>query len=126
MTSSRLPLPRVAILLLAGSVALGTAGCAGASADPGAGSGRLATVASFYPLQLVTAEIGGDHVSVLNLTRPGAEPHDLELTPRDVGAVSKDARRGLPEKGLQPAVDEAVDQRRRTVPWTSPPPPTST
>src|SRR6478735_4321778 len=109
MTSSRLPLPRVAILLLAGSVALGTAGCAGASADPGAGSGRLATVASFYPLQLATAEIGGDHVSVLNLTRPGAEPHDLELTPRDVGAVSK-ARVVVYEKGLQPAVDQAVDQ----------------
>jgi zinc transport system substrate-binding protein len=109
MTSSRLGLARAAIPLLAGSVALGSAGCAGASADPGAGSGRLAAVASFYPLQLATAEIGGDHVSVLNLTKPGAEPHDLELTPRDVGAVSK-ARVVVYEKGLQPAVDQAVDQ----------------
>jgi zinc transport system substrate-binding protein len=111
MTSCRLPLARVAVPLLAGTMALSSAGCAAGSPGPGAGagSGRLATVASFYPLQLATAEIGGDHVSVLNLTKPGAEPHDLELTPRDVGAVSK-ARVVVYEKGLQPAVDEAVAQ----------------
>jgi zinc transport system substrate-binding protein len=109
MTISRLPLARVAIPFLAGAIALGSAGCAAESPGPGAGSGRLATVASFYPLQLATAEIGGEHVSVLNLTKPGAEPHDLELTPRDVGAVSK-ARVVVYEKGLQPAVDEAVAQ----------------
>ena len=109
MTSSRLPLARVAIPVLAGAIAMGSAGCAAGSPRGGAGSGRLATVASFYPLQLATAEIGGDHVSVLNLTKPGAEPHDLELTPRDVGAVSK-ARVVVYEKGLQPAVDEAVAQ----------------
>src|SRR4051812_38457314 len=109
MTSSRRRLARVAAPLLAGSVALGSAGCAAASPDAGAGSGRLAAVASFYPLALATAEIGGDHVRVLNLTKPGAEPHDVELTPRDVGAVSK-ARVVVFEKGLQPAVDQAVDQ----------------
>ncbi len=109
MTSSRLPFARVAIPLLAASIGLGSAGCAAGSPGPGTGSGTLATVASFYPLQLATAEIGGAHVSVLGLTKPGAEPHDLELTPRDVGAVSK-AAVVVYEKGLQPAVDQAVDQ----------------
>src|SRR3954451_12728732 len=109
MTFRRLAFARVAAPLLAGAVALGPSGCAAASPDAGAGSGRLAAVASFYPLALATAEIGGDHVRVLNLTKPGAEPHDLELTPRDVGAVSK-ARGVVFEKGLQPAVDQAVDQ----------------
>src|SRR3954454_21865022 len=109
MTSSRLRLARVAAPLLAGSVALGSAGCAAASPDAGAGSGRLAAVASVYPLAPCPAEIGGAHVRVLNLTKPGAEPHDLELTPRDVGAVSK-ARVVVYENGLQPAADEAVAQ----------------
>ena len=53
--------------------------------------------------------IGGDAVTVTNLTKPGAEPHDLELTPRQVGQIS-DAELVVYLKGFQPAVDEAVDQ----------------
>jgi zinc transport system substrate-binding protein len=65
-------------------------------------------VASFYPLQFVTQQIGGDHVAVTNLTKPGAEPHDVELTPRDVASVSK-AELVVYERGLQGAVDQAVE-----------------
>ena len=104
MTLPRLLTARLAACLAAGSVAL--AGCAAAdTASPG--SGALPVVASFYPLQLAAEQVGGAHVRVTNLTRAGAEPHDLELTPRDVAEVS---RAGLVvfEKGLQPAVDEAV------------------
>jgi zinc transport system substrate-binding protein len=64
-------------------------------------------VAAFYPLQFATQQIGGDHVAVSNLTKPGAEPHDIELTPQDVAAVSK-ARLVVFEKGMQGAVDKAV------------------
>jgi zinc transport system substrate-binding protein len=46
---------------------------------------------------------------VTGLTQPGAEPHDLELTPRQVGLIGT-ADLVLYEKGLQPAVDEAVAQ----------------
>ena len=104
MTLPRLLSARLAACLAAGTVAL--AGCAAAdTASPG--SGALPVVASFYPLQLAAEQVGGAHVRVTNLTRAGAEPHDLELTPRDVAEVS---RAGLVvfEKGLQPAVDEAV------------------
>jgi zinc transport system substrate-binding protein len=68
---------------------------------------KMAVVASFYPLQFATQQIGGDHVTVTNLTKPGAEPHDIELTPRDVATVSK-ARLVVYERGLQGAVDQAV------------------
>jgi zinc transport system substrate-binding protein len=78
-----------------------------ASSADAAGSDKLAVVASFYPLQFATQQIGGSHVAVTSLTRPGAEPHDIELTPRDVGSVSK-ARLVVFEKGLQGAVDSAV------------------
>jgi zinc transport system substrate-binding protein len=71
------------------------------------GAGRLEVVASFYPLQFAAAQIGGSHVKVTSLTKPGAEPHDLELTPQDVGTVSK-ASLVVYEKGLQGAVDQVV------------------
>lgn len=68
---------------------------------------KMAVVASFYPLQFATQQIGGDHVTVTSLTKPGAEPHDIELTPREVASVSK-ARLVVYERGLQGAVDQAV------------------
>lgn len=64
-------------------------------------------VASFYPLEFAVRQIGGDHVDVTNLTKPGEEPHELELKPQDVATVSK-AQLAVYEKGLQPAVDDAV------------------
>jgi zinc transport system substrate-binding protein len=46
---------------------------------------------------------------VMNLTHPGAEPHDLELTPRQVASLTT-ATLVIYERGFQPAVDEAVVQ----------------
>jgi zinc transport system substrate-binding protein len=70
----------------------------------------LAVVASFYPLQFATEQVGGGHLAVTSLTKPGAEPHDIELTPRDVASVSK-AGLVVYEKGLQGAVDQAVESQ---------------
>lgn len=68
---------------------------------------RLNVVASFYPMQFLAERIGGDHVSVSTLTKPGMEPHDLELSPRQTGGLS-DADFILYLKGIQPAVDDAI------------------
>jgi zinc transport system substrate-binding protein len=65
-------------------------------------------VASFYPLQFVAQRVAGGHAHVVNLTRPGKEPHDLELTVWQTGSLA-DADVVLYERGLQPAVDDAVD-----------------
>jgi zinc transport system substrate-binding protein len=72
---------------------------------PAGGGGEV--VASFYPLQYVAQRIVGDHAEVTNLTAPGVEPHDVELSPREVARIS-DASVVFYEKGLQPAVDDAV------------------
>ncbi len=64
---------------------------------------------AFYPLQWITEQVGGAAASVASLTPPGAEPHDLELTPRDVAAVG-DADLVVFLSDFQPAVDEAVEQ----------------
>ncbi|AEV82334.1 ABC transporter substrate-binding protein [Actinoplanes sp. SE50] len=81
------------------------AGCgARAAAD-----GRMPIVAAFYPLQFVSERIGGDLVRVVNLTKPGAEPHDVELSPRQVAQIV-DAKVAVHVAGFQPAVDEAIEQ----------------
>lgn len=107
MPSRRLRLAPLAIAITA--LALGACGSPGATAD-GRVDGKLAIVASFYPLQFATQEIGGDFVAVTSLTRPGAEPHDVELTPRDVASVSK-ALLVVYQRGLQGAVDQAVESQ---------------
>ena len=66
-------------------------------------------MAAFYPLQFVAQRVAGDRVTVASLTEPGAEPHDLELTPRQVASLTT-ASLVIYEKGFQPAVDEAVVQ----------------
>ncbi|MEU6862997.1 metal ABC transporter substrate-binding protein [Streptomyces sp. NPDC046876] len=97
---------------LAGAVALGSTAltaCSGASGAGGGKDGKLAVTASFYPLQFLAEQIGGDHVSVSSLTKPGVEPHDLEITPKQTGRLGQsDVIVYL--KGLQPAVDKAVEQ----------------
>ena len=85
--------------------ALLLAGCGG-SAD-GAGNGRSA-VAAFYPLAWVTGRVAGDEWTVENLTQPGQEPHDLELTIAQTAAL-EDADLIVLEEGFQPAVDGTVE-----------------
>ncbi|MBX6748892.1 MAG: zinc ABC transporter substrate-binding protein [Micromonosporaceae bacterium] len=79
------------------------------SGSGGGTDGRLSIVAGFYPLQFVAERIGGERVRTTALTQPGAEPHDLELSPRQVAELST-ASLVLYLHGFQPAVDEAVQQ----------------
>ncbi len=98
--------------LAIGLFALILAGAACGDDDSGAsGSAKdaLGVEASFYPLQWMAERVGGDRVEVSSLTPPGAEPHDLELTPSDVaGLIDADVVVYL--DGFQPAVDDAVTE----------------
>lgn len=99
--------------VVAGLAALATitlAGCGNSSA--GGSGGKLDVVTSFYPLEFIAKSVGGDAVNVTTLTAPGVEPHDLELTPKQVGTIAE-AKLVVFEKGLQPAVDEAVAQNAK-------------
>ncbi|RJK97026.1 metal ABC transporter substrate-binding protein [Vallicoccus soli] len=99
-----------ALALLATSALAACGDDAGGSASAGSGDGGLAVVASFYPLEYVAGRVGGDAVEVRGLTAPGAEPHDLELTAREVGALSE-ADLVVYLHGFQPSVDEAVQEQ---------------
>jgi zinc transport system substrate-binding protein len=93
---------------LALALALGLTGCGAGRPD----GGRLPVVAAFYPLQFLAERIGGDRVTVTNLVKPGAEPHDLELRPRQVAQLA-DARLVVHLAGFQPALDDAIATEAR-------------
>ena len=97
---------RLSASLLIAATALSACG-SGTQGEQAETGKDVAVVAAFYPLQFAAEQVGGGHVAVTSLTKAGAEPHDIELTPRDVGTVSK-ARLVIFEKGLQGAVDKAV------------------
>ena len=78
-------------------------------------AGALGVVASFYPLAFAADEIGGAGVSVVNLTPPGVEPHDLELAPGDVKRIADADLVLYLGGGFQPAVEEAAQRSSRPV-----------
>ncbi|MFJ7410268.1 metal ABC transporter substrate-binding protein [Streptomyces sp. NPDC098077] len=97
---------------VAGAVVLGLtalSACSTSDAAGGSNGDKLKVTASFYPMQFLTERIGGEHVAVTSLTKPGVEPHDLELTPRQIGSISE-SDYVLYLKGIQPAVDDAILQ----------------
>ncbi len=87
---------------------LALSGCAAFTdeSDQAAG-GRLDIAVGFYPLQFVAERVAGDLATVENLTTPGQEPHDLELSINQTSALAR-ADVVVFEQGLQPAVDDAV------------------
>jgi len=87
-------------------LALGLAACGTAAED----DGRLDVVVSIYPLQYAVEQIGGDAVDITTVTPAGADPHSVELSPRQLRSFS-DADAVIYLSGFQPAVDDAVAQR---------------
>lgn len=93
------------------ATALGLTTLSACSSDTAAAGtpGKFDVVASFYPMTFLAERIGGDHVHVTSLTAPGQEPHDLEISPKQIALIQKsDAVLYL--KNVQPSVDEAVAQ----------------
>src|SRR5436305_12712127 len=92
---------RIVLALLVAAAVL--AGC-----GSHAGSGKTSVVTAFYPLAWAAERIGGPHVDVRNLTPAGAEPHDIELTPRDVAEIQRADVVLYLSHGFQPSVADAA------------------
>ncbi|MFJ9408158.1 metal ABC transporter substrate-binding protein [Streptomyces sp. NPDC101393] len=100
----------ISLVAVAGASALGLLALSACSPDAGGSeNGKLKVTASFYPMEFLAKQIGGKHVEVSDLTRPGVEPHDLDLTPQQIGKLGESGAI-VYLKGLQPAVDSAVEQ----------------
>ena len=68
-------------------------------------------VAAFYPVAYAVQRVGGSRVQVTNLTPAGAEPHDLELTPKQVDQIlDADVMFDMGRR-FQPAVEKAAQER---------------
>ena len=81
------------------------AGCGG-SADA---DGPL--VAAFHPLAYAMSQVAPTGSEVVDLTPPGAEPHDLELSARDVVRLRDASLLVYAGGGFQPAVEDAARSR---------------
>ena len=102
---------RTITVLICGLLAIAAtaSGCGGDREGTGAD-----VVAAFYPIAFLAESVAPDAV-VRNLTPPGAEPHDLELSPRDVGEL-RSARRVLYlGGGFMPSLEDAVAGRPNAV-----------
>lgn len=99
---------QLAVLAVALPLALPLAlgGCSALGDDSEDG---LQVAAAFYPLQYAASRVAGDLADVDNLTLPGKEPHDLELTVSETAQIVE-ADLVVYEQGFQPAVDDGIDQ----------------
>lgn len=99
MNTSRPPLVAAAL-----TAALALSACGGTGAD----DGKVEVLASFYPLEYVAAQVGGDRVTVSGLTPAGGDPHSLELAPAAVRSIGA-ADVVVVQSGFTEAVDQAVE-----------------
>ena len=97
---------RILAAACAAATALALSACSTTASSGGGASkdGTLTVMASFYPLQYLAEKVGGEHVTVTSLTPAGAEPHDLELSPKMVDSLSN-ADAVVYLAGFQSAVD---------------------
>jgi zinc transport system substrate-binding protein len=98
---------RIAALVVA---LFALSGCGGGGSDD-----RRTVVAAFYPLAWVAEEVAAEDVDVVNLTPAGAEPHDVELSARDVDRVSDADLVLYLGGGFMPALEDAVEGHEKAI-----------
>src|SRR6476660_9902443 len=101
-------LSRIVLLCAVVGATFLAAGCGGS----GASGGEDTVVAAFYPLAYAASQVAGPGMDVVDLTRAGEEPHDIELSPRDVARIDGAKLVVYAGHGFQPAVEDAARERR--------------
>ncbi len=75
---------------------------------------RLTVAASFYPIAEIVQRVGGDDVQLLALTAPGVEPHDSELSAKQLQKLSQVDIVFYIGGGFQPDLEKAIDSLPET------------
>lgn len=99
------------------AVALLASGCGGSTStarDPGTAR-RVSVVVAFYPIEEAARGVGGDLITVTNLTEPGQGPHDVQLQPQQMTTIADADAAFYIGRGFQPQVDDAVAQAPDTL-----------
>lgn len=86
-------------------MALAATGCGGE------GDADVALVAAFHPLAYAMRQVAPANADVVDVTPPGAEPHDVQLSARDVERLGDAELVVYVGGGFQPAVEDAVSSR---------------
>jgi zinc transport system substrate-binding protein len=100
----------VRLIIILSCLTLALAACGGS----GPGGGEQTAVAAFYPLAWAAERVAPPGLRVVNLTPAGAEPHDVELTPKDVVRLQRADYVIYIGSGFQPSVEDALDGARGT------------
>ena len=91
-------------IVLTLTLAAALAGCGGDSTAQ-----SRTVVASFYPLAFAAQQIADVGTEVRNLTPPGVEPHDLELSGSDVRTIADADLVLYLGEGFQPSLEDAIE-----------------
>ena len=94
------------VLTFAAAALLG--GCGGGGDGGANGEDGRTVVAAFYPLSFAAERVAAEGTAVRNLTPPGVEPHDFELSARDVRALADAEVVLYLGGGFQPALERAL------------------
>lgn len=92
----------------AGSVTAALAACG--SAGGSGGSDKPVVVTGCYALTYITEQVAGDSVEIMNLAKPGVDPHGLELSVAEVAQL-QEADLILQIPGFQAALDDAIESK---------------
>jgi zinc transport system substrate-binding protein len=100
------------LILILGSAVL-IAAASGCSPGPAGGTDdeRVAVTVSVYPLLEAAERVGGGRANVTSLIPPGAEPHDIELSPDQVDQMLDADLVLYVGGGFQPAVEDIASRR---------------
>ncbi len=93
-------------LALTAATALIAAGCATTTQDKPSPD-AIDVAVSYYSLEYLASEIGGEHIHLTNVVPAGADSHDVELTIQDASLIGT-ADVSFILGGFQPAVDAAA------------------
>jgi zinc transport system substrate-binding protein len=69
---------------------------------------QLTVAASFYPIAEIVQRVGGDDVQLLALTAPGVEPHDSELSAKQLEELTTADIVFYIGGGFQPDLEKAI------------------
>lgn len=94
-------------LMLVAVLSFAACGGDGDTATAEGGDGP-AVVTSVYPLTWVTEQVAGDRARVVDLTPPGVEPHDLELTTSEAVELNEAELIVYIGEGFQPSIEDAL------------------
>lgn len=77
--------------------------------------GPVSVAAAFYPIAEIVSRVGGDRVDVLNLTPPGRDAHDAEITAKQMEQLGEAAVTFYLGDNFQPNIQSALSSVRGEV-----------